>query len=326
MRKSSTWLCFGYCLGFTFLLFAGTWYSQHAETPPWRENSGHAAEVSNPVYQPSKKTSSYEHSSAFRFVSYNLKNWLTSSQNPEKSPESKNAIIDILVSSGADIIGLSEIGSEADVLEVQQLLKKSGRDLPYHYHTGGIDPIRHLGILSRFPITSKNQPEITIHHTEHSMQRGILDVTIEINQQPIRFIGLHLKSKRIVPNFDQAELRIREAEHVRKHIDAILHENPETRLIAYGDFNDHIQSLSTKTILGNYRSPNYLTPVHMNDQRGEKWTYYYSSQESYDRIDFIAVSKSIKPSIEMEKSRIIDQPNWNVASDHRAIMISFRSF
>ncbi len=323
MRKSSPWLRFDYCLGFTLLIFAGTWYSQLAETPPWKKQFSQISTLSVPVSQPSKRASTEGHSTTFRFVSYNLKNWLTSSQNPEKSPESKKAIIEILTNSGADIIGLSEIGSGADVLEIQELLKQAGRDLPYYHHTGGIDPIRHLGILSRYPITSKTQPEITINH-EHSMQRGILDVTIDINGQPTRFIGLHLKSKRIVPNFDQAELRVHEAEHVRKYIDSILSKNSDVRLIAYGDFNDHIQSLSTKTILGNYRSPYYLTPVHMSDQRGEKWTYYYSSQDTYDRIDFITVSKALKPHIEKIDTRIIDTPNWNQASDHRAIMVSFR--
>ncbi len=322
MRKSSLWLRFAYFLGFTLLLFAGTWYYERAETPPWK----HSDQVPELPTQSKRLnvSASESDSAAFRFVSYNLKNWLTSSQNPEKSQESKKAIIDILASSGADIIGLSEIGSEADVLEVQQRLKQAGRDLPYFHHTGGTDPIRHLGILSRFPITSKQRPEITISHTEHSMQRGILDVTMDINGQPTRFIGLHLKSKRIVPDYDEAELRILEAEHVRKHIDSILSKNPNTRLIAYGDFNDHIQSLSTKTILGNFRDPGYLTPVQIEDQRGEKWTYFYSSQDSYDRIDFITISNTLKRHIDKISTRIIDSPNWNQASDHRAIMVSFR--
>lgn len=324
MRKSSPWLRFAYCLGFTLLLFAATWYAQLAETPPWKDQPNQAPQLTEPALRPSKTPSPGEHSTAFRFVAYNLKNWLSSSQNPDKSPESKNAIIEILAYSGADIIGLSEIGSEEDVLEVQALLKKAGRDLPYFHHTGGIDPIRHLGILSRFPITTKHKSEITINGTEHSMQRGILDAIIEIDRQPTRFIGIHLKSKRIVPHLDEAELRLREAEHVRKHIDSILTENPNTRLIAYGDFNDHIRSLSTRTILGTYRSPLYLTPVHMSDQRGEKWTYHFSSQDSYSRIDFITVSKSLKPHIDRKNSQVIDTPNWNQASDHRAIMVGFR--
>lgn len=323
MRKSSFWLRPAYCLGFTLLIFAGTWYSQLAETPPWKQ-SAQASGLGVPIHEPDRTAPAKHRSSTFRFVSYNLKNWLVSSQNPEKSTESKSAIIDILAASGADIIGLSEIGSEADVLEVRDRLKKAGRDLPYFHHTGGTDPIRHLAILSRFPITSKDCPDITIHQTEHAMLRGILDVTIEIDHQPIRFIGIHLKSKRIVPNFDQEEIRIAEAEHVRKHLDSILSKQAGMRLIAYGDFNDHIESLSTKIILGDYRSPLYLTPVNVTDQRGEKWTYHYNSQDSYDRIDFVTVSKALKTNIDRDHSKIIDTPNWEQASDHRAVMVGFR--
>lgn len=323
MRKSSFWLRPAYCLGFTLLIFAGTWYSQLAETPPWKQ-SAQASGLGVPIHEPDRTAPAKHRSSTFRFVSYNLKNWLVSSQNPEKSTESKSAIIDILAASGADIIGLSEIGSEADVLEVRDRLKKAGRDLPYFHHTGGTDPIRHLAILSRFPITSKDCPDITIHQTEHAMLRGILDVTIEIDHQPIRFIGIHLKSKRIVPNFDQEEIRITEAEHVRKHLDSILSKQAGMRLIAYGDFNDHIESLSTKIILGDYRSPLYLTPVNVTDQRGEKWTYHYNSQDSYDRIDFVTVSKALKTNIDRDHSKIIDTPNWEQASDHRAVMVGFR--
>jgi endonuclease/exonuclease/phosphatase family metal-dependent hydrolase len=325
MRKSSPWLRFACCLGFTILIFAATWFSQLAETPPWKTSAATTA-LEIPPDQRVKTRLAVDHScGAFRFVSYNLKNWLVSSQNPEKSPESKNAIIDILAASGADIIGLSEIGSEADVSEVRERLRKAGRDLPYFHHTGGTDPIRHLGILSRFPITAKHCPDIMIGQTGHAMQRGILDVTIEIDQQPIRFIGIHLKSKRIVPNFDQAEIRISEAEHVRKHLDSVLSQQTGTRLIAYGDFNDHIESLSTKIILGDSRSPLYLTPVNVADQRGEKWTYHYSSQDSYDRIDFVTVSKALKTTIDRDHSKIIDTPHWEQASDHRAVMVGFRS-
>ncbi|MFN5580768.1 MAG: endonuclease/exonuclease/phosphatase family protein [Akkermansiaceae bacterium] len=323
MRKSSLWLRFAYCLGATLLIFTATWFFQRAETPPWRQELQKISPLTESVTQANHPRSKRTTTAAFRFVTYNLKNWLTSSQNPEKSNESKNAIVEILIASDADIIGLSEIGSEADVLEIQKLLKQTGKDLPHFYHTGGTDPIRHLAILSRFPIVSTTQPEITITGTEHSMLRGILDASIQIQDQTIRFIGIHLKSKRIVPDYDQEELRIHEAEHVRKYIDSIFSKNPETHLIAYGDFNDHIESLSTKTILGNYRSQNHLTPIHISDQNGDNWTHYFGSQDSYSRIDFITVSKSLKPIINQKKSRIITTPNWQKASDHRAIMVSF---
>lgn len=323
MRKSSLWLRFAYWLGCSIFVLAATWYYQRSETPPWKQEHKNPPHFTDSTEKGKRPHYTESATSAFRFVSYNLKNWLSSSQNPEKSKDSKKAIVNVLTSSNADIIGLSEIGSETDVREIQKLLKIAGKDLPFFHHTGGTDPIRHLAIISRFPIISTKQPEITIAGTDHSMQRGILDTTIQVKGQTVRFIGIHLKSKRIVPNYDQAQLRVLEAEHVRKHIDSIFSTHADSSLIVYGDFNDHIQSLSTKTILGNYRSPFYLTPVHIADQRGEKWTYYFQSQDSYSRIDFITVSKNLKPHIDKSVTGIIDISGWDKASDHRAIRVGF---
>ncbi len=324
MRKSSPWLRFAYFLGFTFLLFFSIHLFRKAETPPWRK-TGTSAQTAVSAPKPLAQFTQRDQSScSFRFLSYNLKNWLTSNQTPEKSAESKQVIIRTLVSSEADVIGLSEIGSDADVREIQKLLKQAGQNFPYFHHTGGTDPIRHLAILSRFPIGSVVHPAIEIPGTNESIQRGILDVTILIDQQPHRFLGLHLKSKRVVPNFDQAELRIREAEHVRKHIDSILEKDPGAKLIVYGDFNDHIQSVSTRTILGSYGNDIALTPIQLKDSRGEKWTHYFQSQDQYSRIDFITVSKSLRSQIDPEHSRIIDLPTWNTASDHRPILATFK--
>jgi endonuclease/exonuclease/phosphatase family metal-dependent hydrolase len=324
MRKASPWLRFIYCLSFSLLVFGSIWYYQSAETPPWKQEYPASPATAATPRQPTPSRASAKKQIPFRFVAYNLKNWLTSNQNPEKSSDSKKAIIQILASTNADVIGLSEIGSVSDVREIQNLLKKAGQNLPHFHHTGGTDPIRHLALLSRFPITSTHRPDITIRGTGHSLQRGLLDTSIEINGQTVRFLGMHLKSKRTVPNYDQAELRIREAQHIRKHIDSILSKNPDTRLIAYGDFNDHIRSLSTRTLLGHHNSSLYLNPVHVTDSRGEKWTHSFNSHDTYSRIDFITVSKSLKSNIDRENSRIIDTPNWELASDHRAILVSFR--
>jgi endonuclease/exonuclease/phosphatase family metal-dependent hydrolase len=323
MRKSSPWLRLAYCLGFTLLLFTSIHLFRAAETPPWRQTSPSSTE---PASQPKPPNLHHRNvsSSSFRFLSYNLKNWLSSNQTGEKSAESKKAAIEILSSSHADVIGLSEIGSETDVGEIQKLLKHAGQNFPHFHHTGGVDPVRHLALLSRFPISSIQQPKIEIPGTNDAMQRGMIDVTLLIDQQPIRFIGLHLKSKRVVANFDEAQLRIREAEHVRSHIDSIFKKDPYAKLVVYGDFNDHSQSVSTRTILGSHQNPTYLTPIQLRDQRGERWTYYFANQDQYSRIDFITVSKSLKPHIVSNNSKIIDHPNWNIASDHRAILATFR--
>ncbi|MEY3394736.1 MAG: hypothetical protein RL346_972 [Verrucomicrobiota bacterium] len=325
MRKSSRWHGFAYCMGFFLLLFTGFHLFRAAETPPWKQGilPSPSAPLSHTVPQSAHQQND-KHGSPFGFLSYNLKNWLSSTQTGEKSAVSKKAAIEILTSGNADVIGLSEIGSEADVREIRKLIKDAGHDFPHSHHTGGTDPIRHLALLSRHPISTIHQPNIEINGTGDAMQRGMIDVTIRIRGQPIRFIGLHLKSKRMVAHVDEAQLRIREAERVREHVDSIFQHDPHANLIVYGDFNDHIQSISTRTILGPNRKTGNLTPIRLQDSRGETWTHYFASQDQYSRIDFITVSKSLKARIDAKSSRIIDHSSWSTASDHRAIHASFR--
>jgi len=323
MRKSSPWLRFGVFAAFAILITATLWLAKPVETPPWRQNADTATEQESPATARDIREADVE-LTPFAFVCYNVKNWLSSTQSPEKSDEAKKAIITILSECDPDIVGLCEIGSEADISEIRNMLKEAGTDLPYSHYIGGVDTVRHLGILSRFPIISKQVPETEIPGTGQSMQRGILDVTIGINGAPVRFIGLHLKSKRIVPQYDQSLLRVAEAQHVRNHIDRILTNDPSAMLVVYGDFNDHIRSLSTRTILGTYRTPQYLSPVHVKDGHGEYWTHFYDAQDSYSRIDFVTVSNALKSHLDRKLSRVVDSPDWNIASDHRPVFVKFK--
>jgi endonuclease/exonuclease/phosphatase family metal-dependent hydrolase len=252
-----------------------------------------------------------------------VKNWLVSNQTPVKSAEAKAAVIKLLAGGSPDVIGLCEIGNRADVAEIQAMLKAEGTDLPFIHHTGGADAVRHLAILSRFPIAKVEKPDLEIPGTGQSMQRGILDVTLSVGDRPIRFLGLHLKSKRIVPEFDEALLRVQEAGHVRNHIDHIIEKDEEAMLVVYGDFNDTTRSLSTRSIYGTYRTPGYMNPIHVKDSRGEAWTYRYQVQDSYSRIDFVTVSSALKRHVKKDKSMVVDEPLWEEASDHRPVLVRF---
>lgn len=303
------------------LASTAVWY-RAAETPPW--GGGKSASLQEKGQNhPQGREDEATGFGAFTFVTYNVKNWLVSSQSPEKSPESKEAVIRILATAMPDVIGLSEIGNRDDVIEIQSMLKAEGLDLPHIHYSGGIDPVRHLALLSRFPIVSTETPDPSIPGTGHSMQRGILDATVEIGGREIRFIGLHLKSKRTVQEFDQALLRIEEAGHVRKHIDGILAKDPDALLVAYGDFNDTTRTLSTRTIYGTYRTPGYMNPIHVEDSRRETWTHRYAVEDSYTRIDFVTVSGALKRHVKRDASRVIDDALWDTASDHRAVLVRF---
>lgn len=299
---------------------SGLWF-RSVETPPWGRASASDAVVEIAIESPPTPTQAAF--TPFTFITYNVKNWLISSQAPEKTAAAKAAIIELLAGGNPDVIGLSEIGSRADVAEIQTMLKAAGVDLPHLHHTGGEDQVRHLALISRFPILSTVSPDLRLRGTEQSMQRGILDATLDVGGHPVRFIGLHLKSKRIVPDFDEAALRMAEAQHARRYLDAILTENPGAAVVTYGDFNDTTRSLSTRAIYGTYRTPGYLNPVHVADSRGETWTHHYALQDTYTRIDFVTVSSALQRHVKKAKSRIIDDPLWETASDHRPVLVRF---
>jgi endonuclease/exonuclease/phosphatase family metal-dependent hydrolase len=272
--------------------------------------------------------------SQLRFITYNLENWLTMERHPEHSPLKsapkpeleKKAAIQLLKLHHPDVLGVCEIGTPADLLELQQRLKNSGLDLPHSYYTGGGDPTRHLALLSRFPITTTAKPAQSDYQLDGKIfliNRGILDATVAANGKIYRFLGVHLKSKRDVEQADQEVIRLNEAKLLRRHIETIFKAEPAARLIVYGDFNDTRATPAIKTITGKYGGPDYLTAIPAKDSHGEAWTHYWALQDLYSRIDFVMVSAALKPEVDFHGSRILDDASWNEASDHRALLALF---
>ncbi|MEJ6580290.1 MAG: hypothetical protein QNL68_10880 [Akkermansiaceae bacterium] len=269
-----------------------------------------------------------------RFMAYNLKNYLTMDvflkggvkEARPKDPKEVAAIIDIIVKQQPQILGLCEIGTKEDLADLQSRLKAAGLDLPHSHHAGGMDTTRHLGLLSALPITATNSQDhlpFKMNDEEFLMRRGILDVTIDLPNGPTHFIGLHLKSKRPSNTFDEAELRLNEARLAKAHCDAIIEEDPEARIVLYGDMNDTRKTPPLSIMMGRSNSNNYLEDAFVKDSRGELWTHYWSYQQQYSRFDFILLSKTIKPEIDWKKSYIADPPNWFEASDHRPVIVTF---
>ena len=272
--------------------------------------------------------------SGFRFIAYNVQNWLimdryVDRQQLNSSPKptaQKEAVIRLLVDAAPDVIGLCEIGEAGDLAEIQELLKAAGVDLPHSHFTGGSDPVRHLGLLSRFPIISTSKPAETdfrLQGRTFSINRGILDATIEAHGKPYRLLGVHFKSKRPIQEADQEELRVHEARLLRRHVDVLLKEDPDARLVVYGDVNDTRPTRTFKTITGSYNDPGYLTALPLKDSRGHAWTHHWAPHDIYSRIDFITVSRALRPEVDFKNSHLLDPPEWDKASDHRALLAIF---
>ncbi len=290
--------------------------------------------------QPPKATAGQ--SGELRFLSYNLKNYLTmvryidgERQDHKKSEKEVTALVEIVVSAKPDVVGLCEIGTLEDLAGLQSLLKEAGLDLPHHEYAGGADETRHLALLSRFPIASADSQgdkgtltyksvDADNNPREFAMQRGILDATVQAGDESVRFLGVHLKSKREAPEGHQDLMRRNEAYLLRLHADRILESEPDTQLCVYGDFNDSRRSSPVRSIQGPSKSNRFLGALRHKDSRGEVWTHYWDSEHIYSRFDYVLASKALLPLFDPKQSRIVDDPRWSEASDHRPLLTIFK--
>ena len=270
------------------------------------------------------------------FVAYNLKNYLPLQRsvngkltpNAPKPEEEIAEVINLLSAAKPDILGLCEIGGIDDAVDLQKRLKSKGITLEHVEIIGGGDPDRKMAVISRFPIKLRNsKSELTYKIGGQTMpvQRGILDVVVEINSNyDLRLVGVHLKSKREVPNADQSLMRRNEAAIVRRHASEILEKDPDTNLLVYGDFNATRNEKPVREIVGRYRTPEYLTPLRLKDEADQTWTHFWDDADVYARIDFICASRGILPEIDRSGSYIASSADWYTASDHRPLVLKIQ--
>lgn len=270
------------------------------------------------------------------FCAYNVKNWLrmdrfvdnkVSSGSAKPQPE-KTAVIAQLKAIAPDVLGLSEIGGADDLKEIQSLLKDAGIDLPHSEVAEGGDPTRRLGLLSRFTIASRQSVSDLTYQLDGKtfpVQRGFLDATIQPRLHlNFRFIGVHLKSMREVPEADQALMRRNEASLLRKHLDEILSGSPKTAILLYGDFNEYRHEAPIKAIQGSRTGVLYMEDIRVADKRGETWTHYWELADNYSRLDYLFMSRAMKPYIDASQSFVFDTHDFDQASDHRPLVTKLK--
>jgi endonuclease/exonuclease/phosphatase family metal-dependent hydrolase len=295
------------------------------ETPPNKTKSKKNAPA--PRYN--------ENAPQVRFISYNVENWLTMERFENRKPvgkrpkpdSEKKQTIRILAEGRPDILGLCEVGTKEDLKDIQNLMEKAGVSLPHLYHSTGPDPVRSLGLLSRHPIVSTDSSaplEYRLQGKSFGMGRGILDATVNADGLKLRFLGVHLKSKREVPEGDQEAMRVSEARLLRQHVDSIFKSDPKAPLVVYGDFNDTYPSTTVRTIYSHPDPAFRLRPVYLRDSRREAWTHHWKPHDIYSRIDFVTISTSLHNHVDYKGSYIMDDAAWDQASDHRPLLVVFR--
>lgn len=268
----------------------------------------------------------------FTFVFWNLKNYAGLAAPAEslpagttrKSPGSAELIHQTLVQAAPDLVLLAEMGSREDLAFLQNALKTAGRDLPNAEWVDGPDPDRHVALLSRFPVKSHSVPNLRfdIGGRIERIQRGILDVEIVLGERVLRLVGVHLKSRRVVAESSESEIRRWEADRVRRHLDEILANHPELPILLAGDLNDTKEGVVTRALSGQSDAQK-IRWLDLKDNSGTAWTYYSNETDTYERIDFAGVSRNFPWKLEAG-SGIRGDGRLQKASDHRPLVLLFK--
>lgn len=274
----------------------------------------------------------------FVFVHYNLENYLRMSRKVGKrmvpdapKPEKEvAALVGAIKSLKPDILGVAEMGDQKMLADFQARLRKAGLDFPHlEWVRGEEGGERHLALLSKFPIVARDSQSdvpVDLDGRRFRMGRGILDVTVQVAPEyRLRLIGLHLKSKRAVPMYDQQKFRAKEAVVVRSHLDKILSADPGQNLLLFGDLNDTKNEFPIHEILGAPRSPTGLRDLSLRDRDGLTWTHFWDHADVYSRIDFLMANRGLWPEIQQSRSGIGNSRDTHDASDHRPIYTTIRA-
>lgn len=273
-------------------------------------------------------------------VTWNLENYLLeqTETRPAKTPASQAKIRETLLAIRPDVLALQEVGGRAALDELQQALKSGGLDLPHAEFVTGWDTNIQVAVLSRFPYTARRphtNDSFLLQGRRFRVSRGFAEVEIGVGPDyRLTLLTAHLKSRRPVPEADEAEMRLEEARLLRGKIDARLAANPQANLIVLGDFNDTKDQPPIRTLIGRGKTALVDTrPAERNGDTGYSpnprwqprtitWTYYYGVEDSYSRVDYALISSGLENEQVPDGTHIFTTSDWGLASDHRPLVIT----
>jgi len=127
------------------------------------------------------------------FTGYNVENYLTTDRRGpdgkraviEKPEKEKEALIRIIAEIKPDILGVCEMGTLEDFADFKRRLAEAGLDYPESEYLQAADEDRHLALLSKFPITSRQSladASFDLNGVQEKVRRGFLDVTVKVKK------------------------------------------------------------------------------------------------------------------------------------------------
>ena len=157
-------------------------------------------------------TTSLLRAETFRVAAYNVENYLdqtTQTRTRAKSDAARAKVRESIRAMKPDVIAFEEMGALSALLELRDSLKAEGLDFPYYEHVSGWDTNIHVAVLSKFPFAARDphtNDSFLLNGRRFNVSRGFAELDIKVNTNYMfTLIAAHLKSKRAVPEADEAE-------------------------------------------------------------------------------------------------------------------------
>ena len=257
--------------------------------------------------------------------------WNQPGYRDQKFSEAARAVAKTIVEINADVIGLEEVGSEKDVKELLEEVRKLGLD--YRYCVVG-SPVeertyQNNAVFSRFelkdlvsPIPGREAYDTELDDPEAEEWTGVrkgLRVSFSVHGQTFHTYVLHLTSERGGHEADAR--RIAEASIVRRHYLPLLTNG--AHVIVMGDLNDRRNEPAIRRIRGRDDiQPDLIqTGRHYYFDRGEldtRWTYDFRGTRN--QIDHVLLSESIEQSCRRIRARTLNHGS-ELVSDHLPFVV-----
>lgn len=248
--------------------------------------------------------------------------------------EAATAVAAVIAGIDADVIALTEVGDDVDVIELNNAVAAAG--VIYDHveicdctdHTTS----QHVAVLSKFPLADvqKSLPgregyyeELDDPDTENNtgISKG-MRVTFSAEGQTFLLYVVHFASER--GGHEQDAQRIAQASIVRRL--TLPQINAGQHVIVAGDLNDYRGQPALKRVRGmDDIWPDLIQTGHheffAGADEGTRWTYEFRGERN--QIDHILLSPSIKEVTKSNgiKPRVPDQTD-PLASDHRPFVVT----
>jgi endonuclease/exonuclease/phosphatase family metal-dependent hydrolase len=268
----------------------------------------------------------------FSVMSFNLQHYGLEDRdgdgqrNDPKPEKERRAVLKTITHVNPDILVLQEMGNPVIYRSFKRDLTAAGLKYDNEEFIRRGQHENNIAVLTRFPIVARQShtnDTYSIGKANLHVARGIIDVDIEIAENYIlRLMGAHLKSKVYHP-LGQTEMRRNESRIIGQHVRSALKKDPSVRLLIVGDLNDLPNSAVLREITGSHKR--VLTDIRPTDASGDTWTHRQAGIDVYQRLDYMLASPNLNNELVRQKTHVIDIPATRTASDHRPLLVVFKT-